>query len=98
MSSSTLSSFWKEHASATRSGNSRTTSATTSSGLIVSTTSASGSRNRLAATEQHLLQGVAAQPEPQRLEWDHLVGRDVAEVDVRAEMLDEPRLALLGWR
>ena len=34
----------------------------------------------------------AAQAEPQRLERDHLVRRDVPEVDRRAELLDEPGL------
>src|ERR1044071_3737229 len=52
---------------------------------------------RLAAKE-HLLQRVAAQAEAERLERDHLVRRDVAEVDVRAEVLDEPGLALLRGR
>src|SRR5581483_4778793 len=58
-------------------------------------TSAGGGR---LATEQHLLHGVATQPEAERLERDHLVGRDVAEVDVRAEVFDEPGLALLRRR
>ena len=48
--------------------------------------------------EQHLLQRVAAQAEAQRLERDHLVGRDVAEVDRRAELLDEPGLRRLRRR
>src|SRR5215213_2097350 len=47
------------------------------------------------ATEKHLLQRVAAETEPERLQRDHLVGRDVAEVDVRAELLDEPGLRFL---
>ena len=38
------------------------------------------------------LMRVGAQPEAQRLERDHLVGRDVAEVDLGAELLDEPGL------
>src|SRR5204863_4679253 len=45
------------------------------------------------AIDQHLLQRVAAQTEAQRLERDHLVGRDVPEVDPRPELLHEPRLA-----
>src|SRR3954471_17540272 len=94
MSSSTDSSFWKEQASATRPGNSSSTNSRTRSGRHDSTSAGSC---RLAAKE-HLLQRVAAQAETQRLERDHLVGRDVAEVDVRAEVLDEPRLALLGRR
>src|SRR5690349_19872698 len=59
--------------------------------------SSSGSGGAV-ATEEHLLERVAAQPEPQRLERDHLVGRDVAEVDVRAELLHEPGLRLLRRR
>src|SRR6059058_575088 len=94
MSSRTVSSFWKEQASAARSPNSpRTNSRTRCAGQVSTSTG-----NWRVATEQHLLQRVAAQPEAQRLERDHLVGRDVAEVDVRAEVLDEPRLALLGRR
>src|SRR5439155_20417022 len=94
MSSSTDSSFWKEQARATRPGNSSSRSSTTRCAGHDSTSAGSC---RL-ATEQHLLQRVAAQAETQRLERDHLVGRDVAEVDVRAEMLDEPGLALLRRR
>src|SRR5213596_3331099 len=94
MSSRTDSSFWNEQARATRPRNSSSTSFTTRWAGHVSTSAGSC---RL-ATEQHLLQRVAAQPETQRLERDHLVGRDVAEVDVRAEMLDEPGLALLRRR
>src|SRR5262249_6423829 len=94
MSSRTDSSFWKEQASETRSGNSPSTYSTTPCAGHDSTSAGSC---RL-ATEQHLLQRVAAQPEAQRLERDHLVGRDVPEVDVRAEMLDEPGLALLRRR
>src|SRR5437868_11022197 len=56
-----------------------------------------GSWSRL-ATEQHLLQRVAAQPEAERLERDDLVGRDVAEVDLGPEVLDEPRLGRLRRR
>src|SRR5579859_212047 len=116
MSSRTDSSFWKEHASATRPGNSLSTCSTTrcagqdstSAGRLCCCSGAgeadtfadaapSSLRDWLAAKE-HLLQGVAAQAEPQRLEWDDLVGRDVAEVDVRAEVLHEPRLTLLGRR
>src|SRR4029077_629174 len=94
MSSRTDSSFWKEHASATRPGNSPSTNSTTRGADQVSTSAGSC---RL-APEQHLLQRVATQPKTQRLERDHLVGRDVAEVDVRAEVPDEPGLALLGRR
>src|SRR5438309_8549287 len=94
MSSSTDSSFWKEQASATRPGSSASTSSKTRSAGQDST---SAGRCRLAAKE-HLLQRVGSQAEAQRLERDHLVGRDVAEVDVRAEVLDEPRLAVLRRR
>src|ERR1700712_950768 len=87
MASSTLSSFWKEQASATLPGNSATTCATISSALIASIVVESGSVNN-----EHLLQCVAAQAETQRLERDHFVGRDVAEVDARPELLDEPGL------
>src|SRR5205809_379713 len=96
MSSSTVSSFWKEQASETRPGNSRRQSARISSAVIASTAAASGSVNALAATEQHLPEGVAAEPETERLERDDLVGRDVAEVDRGAEPLHEPRLGGLG--
>src|SRR4051795_8975664 len=96
MSSRTDSSFWNEHASETRPGNASRSVARTSSGAIDSK-SRSGSCGRL-ATEQHLLERVAAQAEAQRLERDHLVGRDVAEIHVRAELLDEPRLARLRRR
>src|SRR5215207_11140565 len=56
----------------------------------MSSSSDSGSGGAVA--KQHLLQGVAAEAEAERLERDHLVGRDVAEVDVGAEVLHEPRL------
>jgi len=49
-------------------------------------------------TQQHLLQRVAAQAEPQRLERDHFFGRDVPEVHRRAELLHEPRLGGLRRR
>src|SRR5205085_12586265 len=54
--------------------------------------SSSGGRCRLAVAKQHLLQGVAPQTEPQRLEGDDLVRRNVAKVHLWAEVLDEPRL------
>ena len=52
----------------------------------------------LGVAKQHLLQRVAAQPEPERLQRDDLLGRDVAEVDRRAELLDEPDLRGLRRR
>src|SRR5438046_5106580 len=94
MSRRIVSSFWNEQASAARSGKCSSTSASTSWGVRASM---SGGRGRL-ATEEHLLERVAAQPEPQGLERDHLVGRDVAEIDVRAEVLDEPGLRRLRRR
>src|SRR5690242_1706856 len=57
--------------------------------------STSGSWSAGAVAKQDLLQRVAAQAEPQRLERDHLVGRDVPEIDVRAEVLHEPCLGRL---
>src|SRR3954447_4758981 len=50
---------------------------------------------RLGVAKQDLLECVAAQAEPQRLEQNGFVGRDVPEVHVRAEVLDEPRLGRL---
>src|SRR5690349_6814032 len=94
MSRTTDSSFWKEQASATRPGNSPSTYATTRSADQVSTSAGSCSF----ATEQHLLQRVAPQPETEGLERDHLVRRDVPEVDRRTEALDEPRLRCLRRR
>src|SRR5579871_5979651 len=99
MSSSTDSSFWNEQAREMRPGNASSSSARTSSAV-----SASQFRSRKAlragrcgrlATDQHLLERVGAEPEAERLERDHLVGRDVPEVHVGAELLDEPGLARL---
>src|SRR5512145_1729139 len=61
---------------------------------VIASKSSSGSCGGLSAltAKKHLLQGVGAKPEPERLECDDLVGRDVPEVDVRAEVPDEPRL------
>src|SRR5579862_2197102 len=98
MSSSTDSSFWKEQASETRPGNSRSASARISGAPIASTAAGSGGVNVFAVREQHLLQRVAAQAEPQRLERDDLFGRDVPEIDVGPEMLHEPGLRGLGRR
>src|SRR5215475_5160898 len=94
MSSRTDSSFWKEQASETRPGKA-SSSAPRISGASVDSQSSSGSWGRL-ATEQHLPERVAPEPETERLERDHLVGRDVPDVDVGAEVLDEPGLARLG--
>src|SRR5207248_92447 len=84
-----------EQASATVPGNRSRTSRSTSSAVMLST---SGGSCSVVADTQHLLQGVAAQAEPERLEGDDLLGRDVAEVHAGAEMLDEPRLRRLGRR
>src|SRR5712691_8816703 len=94
MSSRTLSSFWKEHASETRPGNCSSTSSSTCSG---DQDSSSAGGCRLAA-KQHLQHRVAAQAETQGLERDDLLGRDVAEVDVRPEVLHEPGLGALRRR
>src|SRR5581483_1638037 len=85
-----VSSFWNEHASATLPGNRSSRSSTTCSADHVSTSDG--------ICKEHLLQRVAAQPEPERLERDDLLGRDVPEVDVRSEVLHEPRLARLRRR
>src|SRR3954453_12984362 len=90
MSSRTVSSFWNEQARATCPGNCSSTNATTRSASQASTSAGS--------CKEHLLQRVPAQPEPERLERDHLVGRDVAEVDRGAELLDEPGLRRLRRR
>src|SRR5712691_7834865 len=66
-----------------------------SSAVIAST---SGSWSGGAVAKQHLLQGVAAEAAAERLERDDLVRRDVAEVDGRAELLDEPGLRGLRRR
>src|SRR3954453_2790125 len=61
----------------------------------VASTASSG-RGRLA--KEHLLERVAAQPEPERLERDHLFGWNVSQIDNRPELLDEPRLRGLRRR
>src|SRR5688500_9641725 len=61
-----------------------------SSSAGIASKSSSGSWGAIAT--EHLLQRVAAKPEAQRLERDHLVGRNVSEVDGRPELLHEPRL------
>src|SRR5262245_51572071 len=48
--------------------------------------------------DEHLLERVAPETQPQRLERDHLVGRDVAQIDIGAEVLHEPRLGRLRRR
>src|SRR5512146_2718110 len=88
MSSSTLSSFWKEHASDSLPGNASTQKRRTSSAFIDST---SGGRCNVGVAKKHLLQRVAAQAETEGLERDDLFRRDVPEVHRGPEVLDEPR-------
>src|SRR5574340_623900 len=59
-----------------------------------------GARGRPGVTlaQEHLSQGVAAEPEPEGLERDDLLGRDVPEVHLGAEVRDEPRLRGLRRR
>src|SRR5690348_1879091 len=95
MSSSTLSSFWKEHASDSLPGKVSTQKRTTSSAVSAST---SGGSCNVCVAKEHLLQRVPAETESQRLERDDLVRRDVPEVDRRTERLDEPRLRGLRRR
>src|SRR3954447_12255946 len=95
MSSSTVSSFWKEHASATLPGNCSSTKPRTASGDMPST---SGGSCSVVADTEHLLQCVAAKPESERLERDDFLRRDVPEGDRRAELLDEPRRGRLAGR
>src|SRR5713226_10306790 len=86
--------FCQEHVRQSRSPNSAAAQRITSSADMVSV---SGSC-RLGVAKQNLLEGVAAQAEPERLERDHFVGRDVAEVHRGAEVPDEPGLRRLGGR
>src|SRR5215210_12277 len=85
--------FCHEQVRQSRSPNSAYAQRRTSSADIASK-STSGCGSAL-AIKQDLVEGVAAQAQPQRLERDHLVGRNVAEVHVRAELLHEPRLGPL---
>src|SRR5436309_12957668 len=54
--------------------------------------SACGSVQSKLVTQQHLLERVGTQPEPKRLERDHLFGRNVPEVDLGTELPHEPGL------
>src|SRR2546430_4636813 len=89
MCTSTDDCFCQEQVRQSRSPNSAYAQRRTSSAGIVST---SGSC-RLGVAKQDLLGGVAARAEPQRLERDDLLGRDVPEVHIRPELLDDP-----AWR
>src|SRR5262245_61131496 len=62
--------------------------------------STSGSRGGLCAgtAKEHLLQRVGAQAEPERLQCDDLLGRDVPEVHLGAEVAHEPGLRRLRRR
>src|SRR5260221_8335431 len=91
MCTSTDDCFCHEHVRQSLSPNSEYAQRRISSACMVSV---SGSC-RLGVAKQHLLQRVAAQAEPQRLERDDFLRRDVAEVHVGAEVLDEPRLRRL---
>src|SRR5687768_16795990 len=55
----------------------------------------SSGSGRLALTEQHLVDRVGTEPQPERLERDHFLGRDVAQVHVASELLHEPGLPRL---
>src|SRR3954470_1313949 len=94
MCTSTDDCFCQEHVRQSRSPNSAYAQRRTSSAGIVST---SGSC-RLGVAKEHLLERVGPQPEAQRLERDHFLRRDVAEVDPRPELLHEPGLAGLRRR
>src|SRR6266540_2032796 len=84
-----------EHVRHMRSPNCSYAQSRACSALIAST---SGSWSAGAVAKQHLLQRVAAQPEPEGLERDDLLRRDVPEVHVRPELLYEPGLRVLRRR
>src|SRR5215210_9002120 len=67
-----------------------------SSSALIASKSSSGSAGALA--KMHLLQRVRAEAAAERLDRDRLLGRDVPEVDIRPELLDEPHLRRLGRR
>src|SRR5215467_4366182 len=94
MCTSTDDCFCHEHDRQSWSPNSACAQRRTSSACIASV---SGSC-RLGVAKQDLLEGVAAQAEPQRLERDDFLRRDVPEVHVRAEVADEPGLRGLRRR
>src|SRR6266571_448270 len=88
--------FCQEQVRQRRSPNSAYAQRRTSSADIAS--KSSSGRSGALAIEQDLLQRVAAQAEPERLEWNDLLRRDVPEVHVRAEVLHEPGLCGLRRR
>src|SRR5919201_3831130 len=85
----------QEHVRHMRSPNCSCAQRSTSSAPIDST---SGSRSAGAVAKQHLLERVAAQAAPERLERNDLVRRDVPEVHGRTELLDEPGLGCFRRR
>src|SRR4029079_13320231 len=94
MCTSTDDCFCHEHVRQSRSPNSWYAQRRASSAGIVSTSGGC----RLGGATEHLLQRVGPQPKAKRLERDHFLGRDVAEVDPRPELLHEPGLARPGGR
>src|SRR4051812_30216591 len=89
--------FCQEHETQRRSPNSECAQRMISSADMAST-SAGATLSGSALTEEGLVEGVGPQPEPERLERDHLVRRDVAEVHLRAEAAHEPGLRGLRRR
>src|SRR5829696_4318309 len=81
--------FCHEQVRPTRAPNSSCAQRSSSSAVM---RSKSSSGRGGAAVKQHLLDRVGPEPEAKRLERDHFLGWNVAEVDVWAELLDEPRL------
>src|SRR5215204_7777539 len=67
-----------------------------SSSARIDSKSSSGSGGAVA--KEHLLQRVGAETAAERFERDHFVRRDVPEVHVSPEVLDEPGLRGLGRR
>ena len=57
-----------------------------------------GRLGQILAAQREALDRVQAQPQPQRLEREDVVGRDVAEVAVGAEALEQPYLLALQGR
>src|SRR5205823_9376376 len=96
MCTSTDDCFCQEQVRQSSSPNWRDAQPSSSSAGMVSKSS-SGSAGALFG-EMHLLERVAAQPEPQCLERDHLVRGDVPEIDRGSELLDEPGLRALHRR
>src|SRR5919204_691002 len=80
--------FCHEHVRQSRSPNSACAQRRISSAGIASTSGSCG----LGVAKQDLLERVAPEPEPQRLEGDDLLRRDVAEVHVGSELLHKPGL------